>query len=254
MTDDRRIVPFMHDKLLPFGKYKGHPIGEVLDRDPSYLEWLSAQDWFRTQHVILHQTIINHGAQPGDTPDHNRLQALFLDEAFCLKFLMRSSSFRTWFERPRIWAREPECHRRVGTITWTERVDVPEHYDENIKITEPGMYERLGFHVRADFEVQGVDVELYAHFDTRRQENGVWIPDAPHCYNRVSIEVKPTVGDDYPTVLRQMQNNNSRVLFLETYTGIGATEEQFVEIFQRSGRSVVFRRNVDQTRISQTEA
>jgi hypothetical protein len=59
------------------------------------------------------------------------------------------------------------------------------------------------------------------------------------------IEIKPSVGDDYPAILRQMRANESNVLFLETYTGIGATEQQFIQTFDLSNINVVFRRDVD---------
>jgi hypothetical protein len=36
--------------------------------------------------VTLHQTIINRGAEPEETPDHNSLQVLFLDDEFCMRF------------------------------------------------------------------------------------------------------------------------------------------------------------------------
>jgi hypothetical protein len=31
---------------------------------------------------VLHQVIINRGAEPSETPDHNATQVLFLDEHF----------------------------------------------------------------------------------------------------------------------------------------------------------------------------
>src|SRR2546423_13353639 len=33
--------------VMPFGKYKGRLLEEILIDDPSYLDWLAAQDWFR---------------------------------------------------------------------------------------------------------------------------------------------------------------------------------------------------------------
>jgi uncharacterized protein (DUF3820 family) len=79
----------MADKgnIMPFGKHKGRLIEEVLVDDPSYLQWLTGQDWFRTKHITLYQVIINRGAEPEETPEHNALQVLFLDDAFCLRLM-----------------------------------------------------------------------------------------------------------------------------------------------------------------------
>ena len=73
-------------KIVPFGKYKGRLIDELLIDDPNYLQWLAGQDWFRTKFVTLHQVIINRGAEPQQTPDHNAMQVRFLDGKFCLAF------------------------------------------------------------------------------------------------------------------------------------------------------------------------
>ena len=54
------------------------------------------------------------------------------------------------------------------------------------------------------------------------------------------IELKPTIGDDYPAVLRQMRANGSNVLLVGNYTGTGATREQFVGTFTTAAIDVVF--------------
>jgi uncharacterized protein (DUF3820 family) len=54
MTDDPKP-----SNIVPFGKYKGRLIEEVLVDDPAYIEWLTAQDWFRAQFTVLHQVIIH---------------------------------------------------------------------------------------------------------------------------------------------------------------------------------------------------
>ena len=74
-------------EIIPFGKYKGQPV-DLLAQDPQYCEWLSQQDWFRTRYPAIHTLIINHFGQPEETPEHNALQALFVDEAFLTRFVM----------------------------------------------------------------------------------------------------------------------------------------------------------------------
>jgi hypothetical protein len=48
------------------------------------------------------------------------------------------------------------------------------------------------------------------------------------------------IGDDYPSVLRQMKANGSRYLLLKEYTGTGATREQIIKTFATADRAVIF--------------
>ena len=82
------MKPFdMNMQLVPFGKYKGQPI-EVMQMDTRYCEWLATQDWFREQYGnVYNQVIINNFTEPSETPEHNRLQMRFLDEAFIDRFV-----------------------------------------------------------------------------------------------------------------------------------------------------------------------
>jgi hypothetical protein len=172
MTDQANVVPF--------GKYKGR----VID-DPAYLQWLASQDWFRAKFVTLHQIIINRGAEPEETPEHNSLQVLFLDDTFCSQFVRRLYS--------------------------------------DFEIIE----------INKSFEIRGADVELT--MSVRYPEYGRC------CGPTIRVEIKPAVGDDYPAVLRQMRRAESTVLFLEEYTGRGATREQFIQTFKTANIAVVFR-------------
>ena len=84
----KRMKPFdMNTQLVPFGKYKGQPM-EVMQMDTKYCEWLATQDWFREQYGnVYNQVIINNFTEPSETPEHNRLQMRFLDEAFIDRFV-----------------------------------------------------------------------------------------------------------------------------------------------------------------------
>ena len=72
-------------QLVPFGKYKGQPV-EVMQMDTRYCEWLATQDWFREQYGnVYNQVIINNFTEASETPEHNKLQMLFLDKDFYRK-------------------------------------------------------------------------------------------------------------------------------------------------------------------------
>lgn len=81
--------------IVPFGKYKGQPI-ETLAQDEQYLEWLSAQAWFREKYQNIYAIIINNFNTPSDTPEHNRIQVKFLDDNYRFKiaFLLASGKAR----------------------------------------------------------------------------------------------------------------------------------------------------------------
>jgi hypothetical protein len=183
--------------VIPFGKYKGQPV-EVVAQDKQYVDWLTAQPWFRERFANIYTLIVNNFHEPSETPEHNRLQALFLERDFCLRFA-----------------------REAAEIKLPDR--------------------RLAYGSR--FEV-GWDVVL-----------SVWDAENEHgSLNAIElyVEIKPVVADDYPAVLRQIRTQVKTesisnggyavhpILFLERYTGKGATEAQFINIFESVGVKIVF--------------
>lgn len=199
----------MPGEIIPFGKYKGRPV-EALTQDTQYVDWLTAQPWFRERFANFYTLIVNQTGEPAETPAHNRLQAMFLAPVFQARFAA--------FLFPK-WQSPPDMVK---------------------------------------FEVAGFDVRLF----TPRGELFTY-KDGDSCCGSADchIEIKPTIGDEYPAVLRQMRaaisqsqirptkyNNfgmgqeevTNPVLFLEQYTGTGATEEQFIAIFESANIRVVF--------------
>lgn len=78
----------MTTEIVPFGKYKGQP-AEVLLADTDYCAWLAGQPWFRERFPTVYQVIVNYGAEPADSPEHNGMQASFLDVDRCLALASR---------------------------------------------------------------------------------------------------------------------------------------------------------------------
>jgi hypothetical protein len=62
----------------------------------------------------------------------------------------------------------------------------------------------------------------------------------------LAIELKPTMGDDYPSVMRQMARLRSKVLVLGTYTGRGASEPQMRAMFKANGITVIFLQEIEE--------
>ncbi len=74
--------------VVPFGKYKGQPV-EAMAQDRKYVEWLTAQSWFRDRYQTIYNVVVNNFQEPSETPEHNRLQVLFLRETFQKAFMQR---------------------------------------------------------------------------------------------------------------------------------------------------------------------
>ena len=55
--------------VMPFGKHKGRLVEEIFVADPSYLNWLAAQEWFRSDFPTLHAAIINLDADEDTDPE-----------------------------------------------------------------------------------------------------------------------------------------------------------------------------------------
>jgi hypothetical protein len=126
----------MSNEIIPFGKYKGQPV-EALMNDRPYLEWLQGQDWFRARYQNINTLIINNFKEPAETPEHNKLQALFLDDNFLHLFVdhlrLRYASFFVY-------------KRQVDSGPWEEYSFATEDWDELIKS-------------KITFEENGIDVK-----------------------------------------------------------------------------------------------
>jgi hypothetical protein len=238
--------------VIPFGKHKGKPV-EVLAGDPSYKEWLIGQGWFQERHPNLYTIIVNNYGEPTETPEHNNLQGRFLDEGFCLRFLDvyspgwgRADLLKEWvqcvdgIEKVRShwrWRHQAASFNtlEVYDVAWVENFIRDGLAFEKLPITRKI--------TRREFEYSSVN---------RRGVIDVILNGTASIYDLdmrasigVAIELKPSVGDDYPAVLRQMRTNGAECLFLKDYCGVGVTRTQFVEIFKSAGIRVVFVEEVD---------
>jgi uncharacterized protein (DUF3820 family) len=57
--------------VMPFGKYKGKLVEEILVDDPAYVEWLAEQAWFRSEFAALYTVIVNSDAEMETGPTVN---------------------------------------------------------------------------------------------------------------------------------------------------------------------------------------
>ena len=109
------------------------------------------------------------------------------------------------------------------------------------------------------FEIDGVDVKLlirgnsaYSCIMRTKTQRWDYYENNLNFTQILRVEIKPSVGDDYPAVLRQMRVNQSNVLLVDNYTGVGATREQFIKTFAAANIAVVFLEAVE--RLANTAA
>jgi hypothetical protein len=106
------------------------------------------------------------------------------------------------------------------------------------------------------FEQRGADVSFEAtigisapenfYFETRPYSEGF---DSLVKQRSFRVELKPSVGDDYPAILREMIAHESNVLLIGKggYGGIGATFEQLKKIFGASQIRVILLEDIPTT-------
>src|SRR6202008_387495 len=76
--------------IVPFGKYQGQRV-EVLLADQGYLQWVISQPglmtMLQTRYPAMFNIITTGAPTSQDTPEHNKLQAMFLERDFQYAFL-----------------------------------------------------------------------------------------------------------------------------------------------------------------------
>jgi len=221
--------------ILPFGKHKGKTVAELLATDPQYADWVSAQAWVAERFAELHSAIISRGAGIDDSPEHNAIQGRFLEPAF------REGILYVLFGRERSMA----SAKKAIVADFQRYMNPAYETRDNLKWAEKcrGLLERIALgeplklNTAAAFEVKGVDVELSYRWDFAGEGS----------YTReVGLEIKPTLGDDYPSVMRQMKRLDAWCLVIGTYTGRGISEPQMRAMFGSSGIRVVFLQEIEE--------
>jgi hypothetical protein len=177
-------------ELIPFGKYKGQPL-EQLQNDPRYAQWLLEQSWFAQRYGKIKTLIVNNFKEVTDSPVHNEMQARFLDPSFAF-FVCNALAYK-----PFEW--------------WVKNKLEPFRLNENLE----RVHERGKFGTK--FEVRGWDVVVHAsYWASGNYKTGYRNPD------RFSdtgediewsieslIELKPSMGEDFPSVLRQVKSRKT---------------------------------------------
>jgi hypothetical protein len=193
--------------IVPFGKYKGQPL-EAMAADQQYVDWLLQQAWFRDKFTSLYTVIVNNFQEPTETPEHNRMQAKFLNHACCMRLARKVEAIRE---------QSSGIELAIGPLHFVDMTIW------NLKFEDKG----------ADFSF-----DCYGPKKTKMDNLGRNYDDYSFILS-YRVECKPTLSDDFPAVLRQVTYAKCNVLVIGEYTGKGATLEQVKAMFSYSGITVV---------------
>ncbi len=198
------------EQIVPFGKYRGRPIADML-QDSQYLQWLTMQPWFREKFGTMY-VLVTEGVQPRDqpTPEHNAVQARFVSPEYRLRVLSLLG------EEPR--------DVPSGFASWEKARDAASDAlkpiaDANEAKLKECFYEACCEAVRAECAASEKELrELVAacnrQFELRRvafEQQGwdVVLADGWRA-SGWALELKPTVGDEYPAIVRTVRQRSQR--------------------------------------------
>jgi hypothetical protein len=193
----------MSSVRMPVGKYKGQDLDVVMASDPGYIEWISGEEWFRQQYTQVYKIIVNGDSDLQESPEHNALQARFLDEevrmALASHLLPEVTDTETLIPKAES-AFLASINFQGYDREYTKKFPKFSFGKQSVEVYDP------------TFEYRGVDVCFGAGgyvevFKRGRNPRMTIAADRRFLF----VELKPTLGDQYPAVLRQILGAKSRV-------------------------------------------
>ena len=173
--------------LVPFGKYKGQPITTLMN-DTKYLEWCKQQEWFQkfpiVYNICVNQTITTSN-QNSKTPEHNKLQNMFLENKNVEKLLRLI--YKKFQYRKNVTYSSAMCEFE-GSFNWDVVIN-------NLSFTK--------LQCKCNWDEKEDDI-----CDCKYEDND----DYEYALSDIYIELKPLMGDDYPCVLRKMKTQKELTL------------------------------------------
>jgi len=212
-----KSTPSNDSAIVPFGKYQGQPI-ETLLADQNYLQWVTSQPGLMTMLQARHPAVFNiitiGAPTTDDSPEHNKLQAMFLERDFqhaFLEIVWGRSVFKYAEQEVKRW--QPSYFDDESNKLWREE-NLAKAKQQLASLEARVIARRPPAPPRIDLDFEcGYDLELFADGFHHR------------------IELKPQMGDDFSGVLRQMKRNGATVLVIGSFESISCTLEQVQGIF-----------------------
>lgn len=245
-------------EIVPFGKYTGQPV-ETLLADSDYLQWVKGQPGLmrtlETRHPVFFNIIVTGGPETEDTPDHNALQLRFLDRAFQLAFLEAATSksaaaYNAQLLKTAQQNEEESC--LIAVERATAELKEAKYYREEWQHILSRAEEALRYPLTLEepkcfvkFEC-GYDVNLRIclwyeclKWDPNSFPTGKLKDAYLEKEWNFQIELKPQVGDNFPSVLRQMERNHANILVVGTFAATNCTLAQLRTFFATKDKKVI---------------
>lgn len=237
--------------IVPFGKYKGKPV-EALLQDPSYVNWFVGNDDVKQKYKDIYAVIINNfNTQTLDTPEHNQMQIRFLSEAHSLKLAFLVSN-KVLFQ----YDNKHFCHHAPQFINDLKERNINpaeflQQFQKNkginlLRLTKIDCETKEGLDVKYDVSYGYGSILSQPEYLFHRVDdlfNKFWDKKT---HLSIRVELKPSIGDDFPSVLRQMKASKANILLIREYTGAGVTFDEFVKFFASQGMKVFTEEEVNQ--------
>lgn len=260
--------------IIPFGKYKGRTVDEIVVSDPQYFTWLAGQAWA----VEKFQWLIDEARGLGgpvqshddDSPEHNLIQARFLDPTFCVAVLVALKAVNVAIVQA-AYADEIRaslincCDQHFKDFRRKMFKDSSNYYGDPPKdskdldaylnwMVKPQPLYRYTAAIKANFE-GACDVKT--SFEIKRPDNRSRYVHTLMAFDAL-IEVKPAVGDNFPAYIRQIKGQRIRArsygssdlptvaLLYDKFTATNLSEAQVRAMFEQSGIPTVKLSEVEQ--------
>jgi hypothetical protein len=172
--------------LVPFGKYKGQPITTLLN-DTKYLEWCKQQEWFQKFPIVYNicvNQITTTSNQNSKTPEHNRLQNMFLDNTNVEKIL------KIIFKKTN--------SKNIKIVSGDIQFEGMFNWDLIVRNYQWWLCECDW----TDETKEECDCEIYKKHTKLHKIPKDCNTDLK--FDELYCEIKPVMGDDYPCVLRKI--------------------------------------------------
>lgn len=210
--------------LVPFGKYRGRPVEEMaVDRE--YCDWLMAQPWFSERYRDVYHVVVNYGGEPQDSPEHNQLQARLLDDEFCMSVIWSA------------WRHSIDPAEQIAKWSKDEQDDINSQISSGECRSVPYVISARQFeHKGWDCLVRIKGGLVYGEHDWSVTGIERWL---------FGIECKPTIGEEYPSILRQVKglpaesSEFGRIVLTQATTMQSVPAETVVKMFASSGIQLV---------------
>jgi len=205
---------------------------------------VSGNDDLKQKYKDIYTVIINNfQPQAIDTPEHNQMQIRFMTEAHSLKLAFLVSDKKLFqYNNKHFIEHAPKFINDLKSMGINPSEFIQQFKRKNgmklLNLTKIDYETKEGLDVKYDVSYGYSDIVSQPEYLFRRADNLFEKFWENKTYSSIKLELKPSVGDDYPTVLRQMKASKANILLIREYTGVGVTFEDFIKFFASQGIKV----------------